>query len=294
MKKILLSGLLVVLTILASSNGTIVGGKDPKSMVVETATATAYRKFEGNKMMRLAYTKEEPAKKSVPTRYVNHRGNTMKAPENSLPAFKKAKGTAIETDIRLTADRQWVVMHDSTIDRTTTGKGRVKDYTVDQLKDFKINTTMNFTKKELKIPTLEDFLKICQQTGKSPFIEIKDKSATVEELNEIINLLNKYGFGTSAVRVISFHYKTLRKISKLNTNYSYYLLVKDIDKKTIKQARKLGENAGINTDYLNLNKTKVKQAHKAGLEVGAYTVLNNDFLKVVALNVDYITTDQMK
>ena len=65
-----------------------------------------------------------------------HRGlhdNASDAPENSLAAFRKAveKGFGIELDVQLTKDGEVVVIHDETIDRTSTGKGYVRDYTLE-------------------------------------------------------------------------------------------------------------------------------------------------------------------
>jgi glycerophosphoryl diester phosphodiesterase len=62
-----------------------------------------------------------------------HRGLTSMAPENSLAAIKAAQRLGLkgcELDIRATADGHMVLMHDATVDRTTTGKGLVKEYSL--------------------------------------------------------------------------------------------------------------------------------------------------------------------
>ncbi len=61
---------------------------------------------------------------------IAHRGASAYAPENTLAAFEKAiamKATVIETDVHQTKDSVLVLMHDETVDRTTNGKGRIKD-----------------------------------------------------------------------------------------------------------------------------------------------------------------------
>ena len=69
-----------------------------------------------------------------------HRGSRVLWPENTMHAFHGAVedlGYAyIELDVRLTADRIPVVIHDATIDRTTDGTGKVSDYTFDELGAF--------------------------------------------------------------------------------------------------------------------------------------------------------------
>ena len=66
-----------------------------------------------------------------------HRGDVEVTPENTISAFLSAvrKGAQqIEFDVALTKDGKLVVMHDSTVDRTTSGKGRVSDLTFDEIR----------------------------------------------------------------------------------------------------------------------------------------------------------------
>lgn len=96
-----------------------------------------------------------------------HRGlhrNGGKAPENSLAAFQKAvdAGLGIELDVQLTKDEEVVVFHDFTLDRVCGVKGRVCDYTYEELQQFSLAGS------DQKIPKFTDFLKIVD--GKVPFI----------------------------------------------------------------------------------------------------------------------------
>ena len=61
-------------------------------------------------------------------RVIGHRGAAGRAPENTLAGLRRAKQLgceAVEFDVRLTADGALVLCHDATLDRTTTGRGRV-------------------------------------------------------------------------------------------------------------------------------------------------------------------------
>ena len=65
-----------------------------------------------------------------------HRGYSGKYPENTMLAFREAEKTGadgIELDVQLSKDGELVIIHDETLDRTTTGKGYVKDYTLSEL-----------------------------------------------------------------------------------------------------------------------------------------------------------------
>lgn len=70
---------------------------------------------------------------------VAHRGLPEDYPENTLIAYKHALMLHIdmlEIDVHYTKDKQLVIIHDDTIDRTSNGKGKVKDYTLEELREF--------------------------------------------------------------------------------------------------------------------------------------------------------------
>lgn len=96
-----------------------------------------------------------------------HRGlHNIKSgiPENSIAAFKRAveSGFGIELDVQLTKDRVPVVFHDFTLERMTGEAGKVSDYTLEELKAFRLAGT------EESIPTFEEVLKLVD--GRSPLI----------------------------------------------------------------------------------------------------------------------------
>ena len=68
---------------------------------------------------------------------VAHRGGSAEAPENTLAAFKMANengATGVEFDVDFTKDGKAVVIHDSTVDRTTDGSGLVSEFTFDEIR----------------------------------------------------------------------------------------------------------------------------------------------------------------
>ncbi|MDN5204368.1 glycerophosphodiester phosphodiesterase family protein [Fulvivirgaceae bacterium BMA10] len=91
---------------------------------------------------------------------VAHRGDWRNAPENSLQAIQNCIDMGVdmvEIDIRETKDGQLVLMHDVTVDRTTTGSGPVKDFTLDSLRSLFLVDGLNVPTTH-KIPTLEEAL----------------------------------------------------------------------------------------------------------------------------------------
>jgi glycerophosphoryl diester phosphodiesterase len=91
---------------------------------------------------------------------VAHRGDWRNAPENSLRGIQNCIDMGVdmvEIDIQRTKDGELVLMHDKKINRTTTGKGRVEEYTLKQLKSFYLLDAEGRRTQE-KIPTLEEAL----------------------------------------------------------------------------------------------------------------------------------------
>lgn len=90
----------------------------------------------------------------------SHRGDWRNAPENSIQALKNciAMGVDIvETDVQLTKDSVLVIMHDETIDRTTTGTGKISDFTCADLQKFYLKAGQGHKTRE-RIPTFEEFM----------------------------------------------------------------------------------------------------------------------------------------
>lgn len=122
--------------------------------------------------------------------YVAHRGYTKYAPENSIPAFEAAGKEgfqAVECDIHETAKdkkgkRRFVIMHDQTLNRMCGLSGKnvyQKKLTYQKIRSkYHIKTGNNiesYTKKQLRIPSLEEYLSICKRYHMKPVIEIKQK-----------------------------------------------------------------------------------------------------------------------
>lgn len=107
---------------------------------------------------------------------IAHRGGALLGTENSLSCIEKGIATGanmVEVDLHLTADKQIVVCHDQRVNRTTNGKGRIEEMTLEQIQQLRLlnhdGTVSNET-----IPTLEQVLELCH--GRCALLlEIKKK-----------------------------------------------------------------------------------------------------------------------
>lgn len=230
--------------------------------------------------------------------WIAHRGNNSTAPENSIVAFENVyRHQAIETDIQLTSDNRWVIMHDETVDRTTNGTGKISDMTYDQFRGLRIDTGANvdkLTDDEKIPPNLEEFLLICKKNNRIPVVEIKATGGYTKEQLQLIKTISD-GIGmTEKTIFISFNYDMLvlmREIFPFNELQWVYQGTINTD--VITKLKTLGLPCGldINENNASLTKDNVNLLHANRLKIGAWTVGYNSFEKMKDLGIDYITTN---
>ena len=128
-----------------------------------------------------------PQSKSVLV--VSHRGDWRNACENSLEAIENAVQMGVdivEVDLARTKDGHLILMHDQTLDRTTTGKGKVEDHTLAEIKDLRLRNGCHI-KTIYKVPTLEEALLL----AKGKVMLNLDKS--FDYFDQVYELLEKTG-----------------------------------------------------------------------------------------------------
>lgn len=96
---------------------------------------------------------------------ISHRGDWRNYPENSIPAIEsviRMGADMMELDVKMTKDSILVLMHDTTIDRMTNGRGYVSDITYDSLMTFNMRRAHNVVTDSIKVPTLREALICCK------------------------------------------------------------------------------------------------------------------------------------
>ncbi len=128
-------------------------------MLVMLMTAVGFAQGKVDEIRK--YLQAEQTEKVL---VVSHRAHWRVAPENSLPAIQSCIDLGVdmvEIDLKKTKDGHLVIMHDRTIDRTTNGKGKISDYTLEELKAFRLkDKDGNLT--EHAIPTFEEVMLLCK------------------------------------------------------------------------------------------------------------------------------------
>ncbi len=96
---------------------------------------------------------------------ITHRGDWRNFPENSVPAIEsviRMGADIVEIDLKMTKDSVLVLCHDKKLDRTTTGKGLVSDYTLSEIKSMRLKRAHGVVTDSLRMPTLEEALAVCK------------------------------------------------------------------------------------------------------------------------------------
>lgn len=128
-------------------------------LVLSLVSSTSFTAFgQSLKIKRLIDNLENPYARTVMV--AAHRGDWRNAPENSLKAFDNAINMGvdiIEVDLNISKDGHVIIMHDDTIERTTEGKGKPSDYTLNELKKFHLKNGLGRLSSHT-IPTLEEVM----------------------------------------------------------------------------------------------------------------------------------------
>ncbi len=232
-----------------------------------------------------------------------HRGAAGLAPENTLASIKKAmeyKIDRVEIDIQQTKDSVVIVLHDKTLDRTTDGKGIVKDLNYNEILKYSAGVKFDEKFKNEKVPTLEQVLKLID--GKTVLvIEIKAGNEYYQGIERrTIDLIKKYS-AYSWVIVHSFNDKALEKVHEIDPIVELHkLFVGDLPLLPFFYDLTINTNSLEDYDYVKeisfnypfATKRVIDKIHKMGKKINLYTVNDSlKALKLINLGVDGIITD---
>jgi glycerophosphoryl diester phosphodiesterase len=227
-------------------------------------------------------------------KYVAHRGQSMNAPENTIPAFELAGRSGfwgIECDTYCTVDGRWIVHHDKTVDRMTDGSGNTKDFTFAEIRNLNIisgNNIENYP--ALKIPTLEELLNVCKKYGMYAFVEIEEYHRDTD-LQTLINLVENSGM-MDHCRFICFNADILRKVRSIHKDVTLgYLKDKRPNVSDLEFVHGLGRTF-LDYMYTVTTTEDIRRCKDEGIEVSVWTINTlEEAQPFIDAEVDFITTD---
>ncbi len=214
---------------------------------------------------------------SMNTLIIAHRGYSGAYPENTMLAFKQAvsyQADGIELDIQLTKDQEIVICHDEKIDRTSNGKGWLKDFTLEELRCFFFNNQMNYQADQiadLRIPTLDEFL--AWFSKQSILVNIEFKTGIIDYpgiVAKTIKLVRQYGVEERVI-FSSFNHYTVMEAKHLAPDIRAGFL-------TSEQLYQPGNYCAhhqidyYHPHYLTLEDQGISDCKKHGIGINTYTV----------------------
>lgn len=233
---------------------------------------------------------------------IAHRGGSKLAPENTIAAFKNAIKIGvdmIEIDVHLSKDGEIIVIHDGSVDKTTNGKGEIKDLTLAEIKKLDAGSWFSDKYVNEKVSTLSEVLQAIDGKAKL-LIEIKDGDEKYPGLEKKIVEAIKEQNALNWVVVQSFNKNSILRIKKIYPELiTFYLLGNNFDDFYNNLTKQLNSNEsidkrfkGIAPHHSRLDADKVKLLHSAGYEVYTFTVNSKeDLQKTIDYGVDGIITD---
>ena len=145
-----------------------------------------------------------------------HRGNSLKAPENTLPALESARrqgASACEIDIVLSREGEIVLSHDELLDRTTDGKGPIGDHDVPALKTLDAGAWFSPEFAGTRIPTLAETIELARALGLGLVIEIKERRRLDEAIARLGAVLDAMQ-AVEDVVLLSFDHPSLLRVKE--------------------------------------------------------------------------------
>lgn len=203
-----------------------------------------------------------------------HRGASRYAPENTMPAFElayKMKSDGIEMDVQLTKDDVPVIIHDEELQRTTNGKGFVKDHTFEEIKALDAGILFSKKYKVTVIPSLEEVLQWAKDKRLYLNIELKNNKIDYKNIEAIVlDIIKKYNM-TERTIISSFNSASIKRMRQLDSDLDIALLRSKPHVDLTQLAKDLGASS-LNIHYKLLNDLFVEQCRNSNLPVRIYTV----------------------
>jgi glycerophosphoryl diester phosphodiesterase len=233
--------------------------------------------------MPVGHTKHTP-------HITGHRGAAGLAPENTLSAFRKAielNLDGVEFDIQRASDGEIVVFHDETLDRTTTGTGELKDFTLDELRKLDAGYWFDPRFQGEPIPTLKEVFELLKPSDLILHIELKSPYLYMGIEAQVAALIRDYDL-TARVQVRSFYHPAL---------HTFYQIAPEIAISELWYERIPNETdthfRTINALHSLYTEENIADSHKRGQKVTAWTVNDTDIAKrLIMWGIDGLTTDR--
>ncbi|WP_210469253.1 glycerophosphodiester phosphodiesterase [Sporosarcina sp. 6E9] len=223
-----------------------------------------------------------------------HRGSSGTHPENTIAAFLDASKLpihGIEFDVHMTKDGELVIIHDEKIDRTSNGKGYVKDMTLAELRNYDFGSWFSPQFKGEHIPTLYEVLDIFSETSHHLNIELKSDVIDYQGMTEkVLDLVGNLNLDTRVV-ISSFNLDAIRTVKELAPHIETGALFMKPLKDPLEYVRNIPTDA-LHIKVRSALRPSMRQLFNEGVIVRVFTINTAKYLSALKeVGVDAIFTD---
>ncbi|MBL0125507.1 MAG: glycerophosphodiester phosphodiesterase [Betaproteobacteria bacterium] len=228
-----------------------------------------------------------------------HRGGGIHAPENTLAAIKTGHAhsyAAVEFDVKLSGDSVAILMHDSTLERTTNGRGRVADMVASELESLDAGAWHSEAFRGERVPRFSAVAKYLHGLGLMANVEIKPCEGREAETGKMVAELCVEFWQDRFVKplVSSFSVDALKAARAVAPQLPMGLLVKIPCAEHLPLLESLG-CVSLHCHHEHITADLVRLFHGHGYRVMTYTVNEpGRVIELLALGVDGIFTDQLE
>ncbi|MCY6371440.1 glycerophosphodiester phosphodiesterase [Clostridium ganghwense] len=224
-----------------------------------------------------------------------HRGASAYYPENTMLAFEKALklgATGIETDVQMTKDGIPILMHNELVNRTTNGRGLVKNYTYKEIRKLDAGSWFRKDFKGLKVPSLEELMEFLKCKNIKLNIELKNNIVLYEGIEKkVLDMVYKYNMQNRVI-ISSFNHYTLEKCKEISQEIKIGLLYVSGLYEPEKYAKRLKGEALHPYFYSLMLPGIIEEIQEAGIMINTYTVDEKKYMRFfVDKGVDGIITN---
>ncbi|MBQ9730038.1 MAG: hypothetical protein IJV80_04410 [Clostridia bacterium] len=222
---------------------------------------------------------------------IAHRGLSGLELENTCAAFVAAGVKSyygIETDVHVTKDGKYVIIHDDTLERVAGLNWVVEETEFEKLRAVQLIEKDGGTRKDLCLPTLEEYVAICKKYDKQAILELKNRM-TAEQVWEIAEIV-KAGGWFERTTFISFAGENLEDMRKKYPSADVQFLTDTVTDETVEYLVKNKFDADL-CGYC-VTPDLVKKLHALGIKVNVWTLDTIEHGNMaLAAGVDFITSN---
>ncbi|HLR09099.1 MAG TPA: glycerophosphodiester phosphodiesterase family protein [Bacillota bacterium] len=239
----------------------------------------------------------------IETTVIGHRGGSAHAPENTIAAFDKAvelNADYFELDVQMTKDGELIIMHDTTVDRTTDGSGKIKDLTFEEIKQLDAGSWFDPSFAGEKVPSFEEVLDRYRDEDIGILIELKDPELYPGIEQKVADALIEHNMDESNNDkwiVQSFNWESVQKFHEILPSMPTGALVGHGEAEDGEITNEMLESISSYAKYINpnkslLDKNTVDRIHQYNLTTWPYTIKDEEWVdRLIDMGVDGIITD---